>query len=171
MQEDDEIPPLEENLPTTPHPYAVRNRPQTMFQAFIARRSRLIIHGVFQIGFDKCVKDNREVYNKEKQLPITEKTFKDWGEVDVHCMLTVNKMIRKHFIKQEYEMYDCFEECERKFPKDEFPVFDMNFFRRIPCNRKCEDEFNDKIRPFCLKMNPILGKTDFTFQKIKKEMF
>lgn len=159
----------EREYPTTPHPYYVRNKPKTKLGAFFSRRRRLIINGLFQDGYSKCAEDNRNLFYEQDKagIPDHEKIFKNWDEISIHCMLTVNRMIRKLFIIEEYKMYDCFEECERKFPQGPLKYFSFYWIRRIPCYRKCEDIFNDELKPTCSKVSPILRTYDFRYTNKK----
>lgn len=149
------------------HPYIIRNKPKTFLQALFSQRSRLVINVIFSNGMIKCKEDNSKIYEKERKekLPFEEKTFKTLEEIDRYCTFHVNKMVRREFLKVEWEMYDCFEECERTFPKDHFKYFDLYIFRRIPCFRRCEDVFNDKGKPICQKLDKEINLRDFSFVK------
>ncbi len=165
----EEIKENEDEYQTKIHPFYLKTKPKTLFQAIISSRNRLIINALFGAGLKKCTSANFDFYNKEKDnnVPLEEKSFKNLDEVDLHCMIQVNNIIRKHFMKFEWEMFDCLEACEKSFPSDYYDYVDFNIFYRIPCNRKCENGFNDKARPVCAELNQGFETHDFTHLKKK----
>ena len=154
---------------TQEHPFYLKNKPKTIFQAIISGRNRLVINALFGSGLRKCTSANFEIYHKEKndKVPLEDKKFKSLDEVDLHCMIQVNNIIIKNFAKFEWEMFDCLETCEKSFPSDYYDYIDFNIFYRIPCNRRCEDQFNEKARPVCAELNKGFETYDFTQLKKK----
>ena len=148
------------------HPYAEKNQPKTILQAIFANRSRLKVGYLYKSAMQKCKFQNETLYDKElKELPLEERSFKHFDEIDVHCYFKVNNMLRGRFLKQEWEIFDCFEECEKRFPRNYYKYVDFNIFWRTPCNRRCEDEFNDKTWDKVEKIQQEIANRKFTYQK------
>ena len=153
------------------HPYLIRYQPKTVLQAILFSSNRLVTSTLFSLHLHKCVYENQEVYEKETadKVPLEKQTFKYYAEVDGYCLKESNIFIRKHFAKSEWEMFDCFDECERIYPKDYFKYLDFYIIKRIPCRRQCEYEYNEKARPVCEKLKDFIKEKDFRVSKEKLE--
>jgi len=149
------------------HPYSIKHEPTSYLQALFSSRNRLLVGELYKTSMKKCKFQNETLYDKETidKISFDENTFKNMDQIDVHCFFKINNMLRGRFLKQEWELLDCLEECETKFPNDHFKYIDFYIFKRIPCNRRCEDAFNEKTREKVLKIQEEINNRDFKYIK------